>query len=264
MGAGWFVSYPLRDEIYLIEEPGQVSSFLIRGKDLSLLIDTGLGIGDIAAEIRRFSPSEPLVINTHAHFDHIGGNHLFSRIGIHQAEATWLEREVDRSFLQDFLKYSLFLRPFPPGFNPQDYSINRSKASLILEHHQLINLGDRTIQVLHTPGHSPGSICLWEEERGILFSGDTVYQGVLFANIEGANLEDYRASAEFLAELAPRVNRIYPSHGPFLSDGKILLELREAFRNLEQGKIPWSRRVSFFGQPALEVDFNSFSLLLPA
>ena len=264
MEAKWFASYPLRDDIYLIDEPGQVASFLVVGQERALLIDTGLGIGDIYEEVKGFCSSEPLVINTHAHLDHIGGNHQFKEIAIHEAEAQCLEQEVPKDFLQSFIKGSCFSRPFPAGFNPHNYRIIPSRASLFLKHGDRIDLGGRGLQVLHTPGHSPGGICLWEEEKGILFTGDTVYQGVLFANIDGADMEAYSESARSLATLAPKVKKVYPSHCQFILNNNILLELDQAFQQLKAGRIRPNRTIDFFGKPALEAWFGSFSILLPA
>lgn len=262
----WFVSYPLKEQIYLIDEPGQVASFLVVGQERAALIDTGLGIGDIRRVVDRVCPTpdlEILVINTHAHFDHIGGNHQFSEIAIHREEGRLLEGEVPRDLLQRFVKGSAFGAPFPRGFDPHSYRILPSRASRLLEGGEVIDLGGRRLRVFHTPGHSPGGICLFEEERGILFSGDTVYQGVLFANIEGADVAAYRESARLLAALAPRVRVIYPSHCQFILENNILGELDQAFGRLEAGAIRLNSTLDFLGKPALEAGFGNFSILLP-
>lgn len=94
----WFVAYPLKDDIYLIDEPGQVASFLVVGNERSALIDTGLGIGNIRKVMERFTDHEAIVINTHAHLDHIGGNYQFSKVAIHEAEGTHLEKEFRMTF----------------------------------------------------------------------------------------------------------------------------------------------------------------------
>lgn len=91
----------------------------------------------------------------------------------------------------------------------------------------------------------------------------TVYQGVLFANIDGADVEAYSESARFLATLAPKVKKVFPSHCQFILSNNILLELDYAFQQLKTGRIRLNRTVDFWCKPALEARFGSFSILLP-
>jgi len=79
----WFDVYRIDDEIYAIYEPGQfeeVISFLIIGGDFALMFDTGLGIGDIRNVVDQLTDLNVVVLNSHTHYDHIGGNHLFDTI----------------------------------------------------------------------------------------------------------------------------------------------------------------------------------------
>ena len=67
------------------------------------------------------------------------------------------------------------------GFDPEDYTLAPADATRLVDEGDTIALGSRVIEVLHTPGHSPGGICLLDREAGILFSGDTIYDSRLFA-----------------------------------------------------------------------------------
>jgi len=69
----------------------------------------------------------------------------------------------------------------PDGFNIDDYVVFQGTPTSLLTDHDIIGIGDRKIEVLHTPGHSPGHICFWEKEREYLFTGDLVYKDTLFA-----------------------------------------------------------------------------------
>ena len=69
----------------------------------------------------------------------------------------------------------------------------------------MIDLGDRAFEVLHLPGHSPGSIGLWEEASGVLFSGDAIYDGPLLDELQGSDVEDYAATVRRLRQLPVEV-----------------------------------------------------------
>ena len=99
-----------------------------------------------------------------------------------------------------------------------------------------IDLGGRTIQALHTPGHSPGHLCFWEAERGHLFSGDLVYKGTLFANYPSTDPQSFLDSLEKIAVLPAK--RIFPGHHILDIGPEIVMRMRDAFRALDvEGKL---------------------------
>jgi glyoxylase-like metal-dependent hydrolase (beta-lactamase superfamily II) len=108
----------------------------------------------------------------------------------------------------------MFKNSPPDGFRPESYTIKPTRANRQLKDGDVLKVGHRTLTVLHTPGHSPGSICLWEEDRGFLFSGDTLYDGPIYAHLPHSNFDDYLQSLSMLCSHVPKINKILPSHGP--------------------------------------------------
>jgi len=87
----WFRVAPLEPGVWLVGEPGHVNSWLIRGSERALLLDTGLGLADISAAVATVCPEQPRVVNSHVHFDHVGGNGLFAETAMHELGPEWIE-----------------------------------------------------------------------------------------------------------------------------------------------------------------------------
>jgi glyoxylase-like metal-dependent hydrolase (beta-lactamase superfamily II) len=238
----WFARRELDGGITLLTEP-HVHSFLlanmwhVRGRERSLLFDTGLGI----SSIREFAPDlldGPLVaVASHAHYDHIGGLHEFGARAAHTLDAGAIREPgfaslVVSDFPDEFSDEmggatDLLITAVPStGFDPAAYAVQACEPTTLLEDGDTIDLGDRAFAVLHLPGHTPGSIALWEEATGILLSGDVVYDGRLLDELPESDVGDYVASLERLREVP--VSIVHPGHyGTFGRER--LLELIEGY-----------------------------------
>jgi glyoxylase-like metal-dependent hydrolase (beta-lactamase superfamily II) len=125
-----------------------------------------------------------VVITTHCHWDHIGGHGEFDVLAIHQEDRGWLENGLPIStteIVANLLKEP-FSRKLPRYFNPDNYHPFVGRPQHVLHDNDVIDLGDRQLKIIHTPGHSPGHICVFEEETGYLCTGDLLYDGTLYAN----------------------------------------------------------------------------------
>jgi glyoxylase-like metal-dependent hydrolase (beta-lactamase superfamily II) len=261
----WFEVMEVAENVFAISEPGhweQVISYLIVGTESALLLDTGMGIGNIHELTTGLTPKPVSVVNSHYHWDHIGDNHRFEHIAIHASEAPLLEEEPQEGLLLEAMKPENFWGDPPESFDPAQYRILPSKATRLLGDGDLLDLGKRRLRVLHTPGHSRGSICLLSEEEGLLFAGDTIYAGPLYVQFEESDLEEYRETMERLSGLAGALQSVLPGHNQTPLDPHILVEVHEGFEQIASGSVRWQAVQSQWG-PLRRYDFGRFGVLTP-
>jgi glyoxylase-like metal-dependent hydrolase (beta-lactamase superfamily II) len=237
MTSDWFVVRQVRPDLWMIAEPGHVVSWLYAGSERALLVDTGTGIVPIAPLAARLTGRPVTAINTHYHFDHVGGNAGFTERLAGLRAGPLLERAAPRDLLRRYLaSFPAFiagararvaadpdafaltpeteLRDFPADFDPEAWLPGRVPATGLLRDGEEIDLGDRRLRVIDTPGHSPDGICLFDPRHGLLFAGDTLMEGALYAHYDESSLPDLLASARKLAALDEPVQAICAGHIP--------------------------------------------------
>ncbi len=210
--------------------------YLLTGAEKALLLDTGLGIGNIREQVDRLTALPVQVLTTHAHWDHIGGHREFEAIYVHEAEEEWLKGHFPLPL--EAVKRNLTCRPcdFPKEFKIEDYRLFDGGVVGTVCDKEYIDLGGRRLQVMHTPGHSPGHICLWEEERQWLFSGDLLYLGCLDAFYPTTDPVAFCSSVERIAQLP--VKAIWPGHHSLQVPITLPKRVAAAFMKLaDEGKL---------------------------
>lgn len=234
----WFTTDKIDGDTYMISEyrhPEETHCYLLNGRERSLLIDTGLGISDIYDEVKRLTDQPVTAIATHIHWDHIGGHQYFPDFYAHGAELDWLNGKFPLS-VEAVRKMVADCCELPDGFDVNDYTIFQGKPTRVLTDHDMIDLGGREIEALHTPGHSPGHLCFWERDRGYLFTGDLVYKGTLFAYYPSTDPEAYLESLRKIAALPAQ--RLFPAHHATDIQSEIVIRMRDAFERLKaDGKL---------------------------
>ncbi|MBC7114412.1 MAG: MBL fold metallo-hydrolase [Archaeoglobi archaeon] len=195
--------------VYLIED------------EKNVLVDAGISGERVVRNLREMGIREiDYLILTHCHYDHSAG--VGDIVREFSPDVLLHEAEVDKRKDPEYSVSWMF------GEEPPEYEVD-----VPLKGGELISTGERSLRVIHTPGHSPGSICLYEESTGELFSGDTVFPdgGIGRTDLKGGSSEKLRDSIRRLLELDVRV--LYPGHGEILREGvRRSLELSLRFASM--------------------------------
>lgn len=238
--SSWFEVYQVSPGTFALLEPNhdeEVISYLVLGTKRAALIDTGMGIGNIQEEVERLTDLPTIVINTHAHFDHIGDDHRFAEVWVFDEdnEVNRVERGFTCAECTKYMGSDSYMN-LPSGFDPLAYEIQSSLVTRRLHHLDTIELGARTLTVHHTPGHSPGSICLLDSRDDLLFTGDTFYPGTLFAHFEDSDFEAYLKSMKYLVRFLDQVKHLCPAHNEAYAPREMLVHVLEAFERIAAGQ----------------------------
>jgi len=216
--ADWYASTRCPDGITHIYER-HIHEFFrcniwhVTGRERCLLFDSGLGVVSLAEQFPWLKDRPLLAVASHTHFDHIGNAHEFTERACHPAEREILAAPGSFETLAGrYATVGMFERLPPGGFDPSTYRVTPAPATRLVAEGDVIDLGDRHFTVRHVPGHSPGSIALWEEVTGVLLSGDAVYDGPLIDDAYHSNPEDYVESMRLLRELPVTV--VHGGHFP--------------------------------------------------
>ncbi len=217
----WYTSVQHADGITQIGEAHihvfyRCNIWHVRGRDRSLLFDSGLGVVSLSEQFPWLQATPLLAVASHSHYDHIGCHHEFPNRACHCAEAHILAQPTrDATVADRFAKLAMFERLPPDGFDEDSYCVQPAPATQLLAQDDIIDLGDRTFRVLHVPGHSPGSLALWEAATGTLLAGDAVYDGQLVDDLYHSQHDEYIDTMNRLRELPVRVVHAghYPSFG---------------------------------------------------
>ncbi len=259
----WFEVYRIRPGVHAIYEPyhfQEAIAYLVEGTDRALLVDTLMGIGRIAGVVRTLTELPVIVVNTHSHRDHTGGNAEFDEIWGMETEFTRRNaRGVPNDAARRRIRPGVLARELPPGVDPEAFEIPPFEISRPIADGDVIDLGGRQIEVVATPGHTPDSICLLDREEGLLFTGDTFYEGPVYLFSPETDMEAYSRSVEKLSALAPALSLLLPGHNTPASDPAFLLRLRDAVIAVQRGTVEPEP-----GEGRREYLFAGFSLLMAA
>ena len=161
-----------------------------------------------------------LIVSTHGHWDHVGDNaavqaHTGADIAVHPLDAHRLTR--------------------PQALFPPPFEIPQSVPAVELAEGGEVRFGGVRLAVLHTPGHTEGSVCLLDLEAGVLFSGDTLFRdGWGRVDLPGGSPEQMVASLDRLSRLDDTI-RVHPGHGPDTTIGRERAWLQQVAR---AGRLP--------------------------
>jgi glyoxylase-like metal-dependent hydrolase (beta-lactamase superfamily II) len=257
----WFEIYRIRPGVFAIYEPKQfeeVISYLILGEKRALLFDTGLGVGKISATVARLTSLPVTVINSHTHFDHVGGNAEFQKIWNRDLPYTRQNMSGEsNAYSRDALAPERLCGALPPGTSSKSYSIRPWNSTHTLQDGERVNLGGRELEVIFAPGHTPDSVVLFDRKNGLLFTGDTFYPGPIYLFVPETDFAAYVRSVARLAALEPQIKLLLPAHNVPVAAPFYLKRLDDAVQQVQRGK-----GKSEVTEGHREYSFDGFSLLL--
>ena len=264
VNSDWFEAWHVGEGVIALYEPKQwqeVISYLVLGQNRALLFDTGMGIARISDVVRQLTDLPITVLNSHTHMDHIGGNAEFVSIVAMDTDYTRTRSEgLENEHVREELAPSALCAPLPNGVTQDSYAIRAWSITEVATDGHIIDLGGRLLEVVAVPGHTPDAIALLDSEAGYLWTGDSFYEGPIWLFAPETDLERYAESVERMAELAPRLTRIFPAHNTPVADPIRLIELRDAFSAVRDGTLA--------GTPGeggtMRYEAGAFSLLLRA
>ena len=198
-------SKKINEQVAFVKLGGMDSNIYVVESEVVVDTGTGLHAGHLkkAFSLLGISPeSIKRIVNTHAHFDHIGGNSLFknAKVLIHEKDAPVLEEGNSRASCAVFFNSNL----------------PKSRVDVRLKDSDTIKAGGVKLKVLHTPGHTEGSICLLDARNKILFTGDTLFSDSYGrTDLIGGSAEEMKSSLKKLSAL--EIDKILPGHGAIVS-----------------------------------------------
>lgn len=209
-----------------------VYMFLIVGEEKAMLIDTGYSITGALQCAREVTSLPIILVNTHGHFDHIGGNGDIGEAYLSEADWETARQHSDYNYLKNMMAHYMeqslpvrLLLKIPRLNNDMEKGIHVKKC----RYHRLpaenfFELGNRKVLFLETPGHTRGSICLFDEKTKSLFTGDMICEeGVLLGFEHSTSVSEYKKSVE-------KIQKFYTEN-----DGELILPSHH--------KLPISRNI---------------------
>ncbi len=244
----WFERKDMGDGVTLLWEP-HIHPFIrcniwhVAGRDRDLLIDTGTGVASLKTEIARLTDKPLTALATHIHYDHVGSLHEFGTRLMHPIEAPGMEdyREFATLSVSGFPRElrdalagygladgePLLIDALPhEGYDIESYAVRSVAATGTVGEGDTIDLGDRHFSVFHLPGHSPGSIGLFEASTRTLFSGDAIYDGPLLDELPGSDIAVYCETIRRLRALD--VDVVHGGHDPSFGRER-MIEICDAY-----------------------------------
>ena len=236
----WFEVYEPAQGVFAIYEPHQAEetiSYLIVGEKRALLFDTGMGISDLKKVIARLTKLPITLLNSHTHNDHVGDNWEFSRIYGMDTNFTRQNARGSRLDAQTEITSDQICGGLPKGFDSTTYATRPWKITAYTHDGDRFDLGNRTLEVIATPGHTPDSISLLDRANVLLFTGDTYYPAPIWLFRPETDLDAYAVSVRRLAALAPQVKMVLGAHNIPVASPTLLAKLVAAFDAVRAGKV---------------------------
>jgi glyoxylase-like metal-dependent hydrolase (beta-lactamase superfamily II) len=208
---GWYSVKELAPRVWVIGDHGADNMYLIEGNDSSLLVDTGLGVADLASFVKKLTSKPLIVVNTHGHPDHAGANYQFEKVYVYPADSS-AARSCNRPEAREGSTKTMLQGNKPSADELYKGTPINTRLVPVREGY-VFNLGGRRIQVMETPGHTPGELCLLDIENKLLFTGDN-NNGLVWLFLQNCRpLHEYLVTLEKQVKRINEFTTIFPGHG---------------------------------------------------
>ncbi len=253
----WFHVRLVEPGVFAIVEPYQVQeviSWLIVGSERALLFDSGLGIMPIKPVVMRLTSLPVTVVNSHTHFDHVGGNADFA--DVHAMSTPFTNARMEGSAhagVASEVSSTALCGNRPLGLDSAAFRSRPWSAAARIGDGTRFDLGGRSLEVIATPGHTPDAISLLDRAHGLLWTGDSFYAGPIWLFMPETDLDAYQRSIHRLAALVPSLRRVLPGHNVVSVAPAVLARVPKAIRDVRTGRMrgttpkPGQRLVPFRG-----------------
>ena len=244
----WYEVTRLTENSYRITEADDYGMFLVEGADRAVLVDAGAGVGDLHALVTDLVDTPVTLVLTHTHWDHIGEAGQFDDVLVSPLELPPAGRVRIDSLSEEFVhRPTQFTNRWvdagnelPGGLDPDEHAIEPTNASPLPADGR-IDLGDRSLEVIEFPGHSPGHVGLLDPATDTLYGGDVIhFERNLYIMFEDCDLEAYVDSMARLKDLRDEgaFEVLATSHNEPLSvdDLGIVDDLLEGLREIAAGE----------------------------
>ena len=217
-------------------------TFMIIGQDRILQLDTSTGIMNLREVVDYYAAYPVTVLNSHDHFDHIGGNAQFDEVWCYDLPSAvhHLTNGPTETEMEDNLYGAKPLRLLFEyyGYEMPEEIPGKAPTGTVKDG-QIIDLGGRELEVIHTPGHQPSCIMLLDRENKLLFTGDMFYPGPMYCMFDDSSLTDYVKSMRKIADLVQElgITKVYTSHNAPSEDAEKLCEFADFLEGIENGEI---------------------------
>lgn len=237
----WFDVYRADEGVFALVEANQFQetiSYLILGTERALLFDTGLGMAPIRPVVEQLTSLPVVVLNSHTHYDHVGGNAEFDDVlaldlpYTRANQAGFPHRELAGEVASES-----FCNGAPAGLDTAAFRTPAWRSSRRVAEGDTVDLGGRVLEILQVPGHTPDAIALLDRASGLLWTGDTYYDAQIWLYVPETDLDAYDSSMTRLTALAPSLRRLLPAHNTTAADPGRLAQALAAIRGVRDGSV---------------------------
>ena len=237
----WFQVYRVDDGVFALVEPKQFQetvAYLILGSERGLMFDTGLGMSPIRGVVEQLTDLPITGVNSHTHYDHVGGNGEFDHVlAVDSAYTRANQRGFPHSELAGEVAAASFCGGPPEGLDTDSFHTRPWTSSGINSDEDELELGGRVLEILHIPGHTPYALAMLDRENGLLWTGDTFYDATIWLYVPETDLDQYERSLERLGEFSSSSRRLLPAHNTVSAEPAHLLAASRAIRQVREGLV---------------------------